>query len=170
MSSDAAFTTSETLRSWAQDAEEHMRAPLEALAEQCERELAQASSERDILEPIAKELQYALNWFFPERGDGPVEPETFAVLKAVKVLSGALTAQQQALGERAHMLGKANDAVTRLTDENSSLKAKLADAVTALTEENSAIKAQLADARSALDVLHRALHGNLHEQTAVAPS
>lgn len=145
MSSQPDFTTAETLRLWSQDCDPSMVRSLEQLAEQCEREMAAASSERAILDPVAKELQDALNWFFPERGEETVEPETFSCIKALKVITAGLSAKNQALTDRAAALKTECDKNKQLDNENSTLKA------------------QLADARSALDVLHRALHGGLNE-------
>ena len=200
MSSQPDFTTAETLRLWSQDCDPSMVRSLEQLAEQCEREMAAAANEGTILGPIAKELQDALNWFFPERGDSYVEPETFSVIKALKVITAGLSAKNQALTDRAADVHSAKSTIARVAMELSRLKTgghaeapvtieATPDAVVKaieafgtqfdyamagirqMGEENSTLKAQLADARGALDVLHRALHGNLHETTqVVAPS
>lgn len=200
------------LRAWAKGLEAAKKSPqaaaLVALAKVVEEEIATAGqsvaadasegTERVCLEPIAAELTDILARLMPELTK-PVEPETFAILGAVKRLVNRGSDEGCVRSEMADELKFAKGAVGRMAAKLSEIKtagrteAPLVVEATAdgvvkaidefhaqfdyamagvrqMGEENSALKTQLKDARSALDVLHRALHGNLTEQTTVAPS
>jgi len=160
---------------------------------------AAEGTERVCLEPIAAELTQIRTALMPEFGGKAVEAETFDCINAIKRLSARIMDEGRVRSEMADEVAAAKKLVQRMAAKLSEIKtaghaeapiaieatadgvAKALEAfhaqfdyamtgVRQMGEETRALKTQLADARGALDVLHRALHGNLTEQTAVAPS
>ncbi len=175
MSSQPEFNTAETLRLWSHDAEPHMVAPLEQLADQCDREMLAnfnagvGGAEPVVLAPIAEELSNIMTAGHTE-APVKVEPELFACLAAVRgmgnQLSYAVTPTREAADLRRsleHRQAGIEETMTHLTGKLDQAETRERDSQTLIL----ALKAQLADARGALDILHRALNGTLHESSEV---